>query len=152
MIYIIFLAMVLLDRLSKLYISNNFVLGESQIIIEGMLQFTYVRNTGIAFGLLAGRGWLLILLQALVIALLLVFKLRYFPSQMLVNFCFAALMAGAISNLLDRILYGYVIDFVDIGIWPVFNLADVFIVAGAAGLILLILKEEIRTVSRKNSA
>ncbi len=56
MIYIIFLVMVLLDRLSKFYISNNFVLGESEIIIEGMLQFTYVRNTGIAFGLLAGRG------------------------------------------------------------------------------------------------
>ncbi len=152
MIYIFFLALLLLDRLSKYYINNNFVLGESEIILEGVLQFTYVRNTGIAFGLLAGRGWILILLQAFVIVLLLILKLRFFPSEMLINLCFAVLLAGAVSNLLDRILYGYVIDFLDIGIWPVFNLADVFIVAGAAGLIILVLREEFRAIARKDSS
>ncbi len=142
MSYLLFLLFIISDRLSKYYIINNFELGESQILIDRFLHITYVRNTGIAFGLLAGRGWLLIVLQALVIILLLFLKISFFPSQLFINLCFVALLAGATGNLMDRILYGYVVDFIDVGFWPVFNLADIFIVVGALGLVYLIIKEE----------
>ncbi len=142
MSYLLFLLFIISDRLSKYYIINNFELGESQILIDRVLHITYVRNTGIAFGLLAGRGWLLIVLQALVIILLLFLKISFFPSQLFINLCFVALLAGATGNLMDRILYGYVVDFIDVGFWPVFNLADIFIVVGALGLVYLIIKEE----------
>ncbi|MFN2363621.1 MAG: signal peptidase II [Halarsenatibacteraceae bacterium] len=137
-----FLFLMVLDQGSKLYIANNFLLGESQPVIEGIFHLTYVRNTGVSFGLLADNLFLILFLQLIIIFLLVYLKLKLLPDNLFINLCFVLIFAGAIGNIIDRLVYGYVIDFFDFQIWPVFNFADVFIVLGVFGLILFIFKAD----------
>ncbi len=135
-----FLFLMVLDQGSKLYVENNFLLGESQSLIEGIFHFTYVRNTGVSFGLLADNLFLILFLQLIIIFLLVYLKIKLLPDNPLINFCFVLVFAGAIGNIIDRLIYGYVIDFLDFQVWPVFNFADIYIVLGVLGLILFIFK------------
>lgn len=139
---IFFLFLLSLDQGSKLYIENNFLLGESQPVIEGIFHFTYVRNTGVSFGMLADNLFLILILQLIIIFILICLKIKLLPDHFFINFCFVFVLAGAIGNLIDRFIYGYVIDFFDFQIWPVFNFADIYIVLGVFGLILFIFKTE----------
>ncbi|MGM0413949.1 MAG: signal peptidase II [Bacillota bacterium] len=139
---IFFLFLLSLDQGSKLYIENNFLLGESQPVIEGIFHFTYVRNTGVSFGMLADNLFLILILQLIIIFILIYLKIKLLPDHFFINFCFVFVLAGAIGNLIDRFIYGYVIDFFDFQIWPVFNFADIYIVLGVFGLILFIFKTD----------
>jgi len=118
------------------------LLGESRAIIEGIFHITYVRNTGISFGFLADNTAIILIMQSFIILLLLYLKLKVFPDNLYTNFCFILVFTGAIGNILDRLLYGYVIDFFDFQIWPVFNFADIYIVLGVFGLLFFIFKSE----------
>lgn len=139
---IFFLFLIFLDQGSKLYIENNFLLGESQPVIEGIFHFTYVRNTGVSFGMLADNLFLILILQLIIIFILIYLKTKLLPDHFFINFCYVFIFAGAIGNLIDRFIYGYVIDFFDFQIWPVFNFADIYIVLGVFGLILFIFKTD----------
>ncbi len=139
---VIFFLLIGLDQLTKFYIESNFLLGESRAIIEGIFHITYVRNTGISFGFLADNTAIILIMQSFIILLLLYLKLKVFPDNLYTNFCFILVFTGAIGNILDRLLYGYVIDFFDFQIWPVFNFADIYIVLGVFGLLFFIFKSE----------
>lgn len=122
------------DFLLKDYLYNNFAL-QSIPVIRGIFHITVIFNRGAAFGILRGRTFLLILTG-------IVFVLIFFillPKEKNKNFLFRAgcglILGGAISNLYDRIVYGFVIDYLDFRIWPVFNLSDSAITVGAAMLI-----------------
>lgn len=108
-----------LDRISKLLVLAYLPLSSS--VNVGPIALTHVRNTGTLFGIGKGAGVVLGLFAAAV-CLYIVFNQRKHPvnSQPL----FALVFAGAAGNLTDRLLYGSVIDFVDVGFWPVFNVAD----------------------------
>lgn len=140
--FIFFLFLTALDQGTKLFIANNFLLGESQPIIEGVFHLTYVRNTGVSFGLFADNFLLILFFQVIIIFLLIYLKITLFPNNSLINFCFILIFAGAIGNLIDRFIYGYVIDFFDFQFWPVFNFADIYIVLGVLGLIFFIFKSD----------
>ncbi|MDO8636482.1 MAG: signal peptidase II, partial [Dehalococcoidia bacterium] len=100
--------------------------------------FTYVRNTGIAFGIPANQFFLVFMTSAVVVALL-VYLIRYHESQpRLVRIALSSITGGAVGNLIDRIRLGYVVDFVDFQVWPVFNIADSSVVVGV-GLLLYFL-------------
>jgi signal peptidase II len=104
-------------------------LGQS-IPSEGLVRFTYATNTGGAFGLFANQTFLLAL-AAVVAITVLVLYLRYLPREStLLNVGLGLDLGGAIGNLIDRVRLGKVTDFIDIGAWPVFNLADSAIVVG----------------------
>ncbi|HHY47540.1 MAG TPA: signal peptidase II [Firmicutes bacterium] len=127
---------VMIDQASKAWVTSGVRPGESIPIIRGALHITHVRNPGVAFGMLAGKTGLIITLVILVGVLAVVLAVRSALSTR-VSLAGAAIIAGgALGNLIDRVRVGRVIDFIDLRVWPVFNLADVAIVVGA-GLVLL---------------
>jgi signal peptidase II len=130
---------VILDQLSKLWIRTHLVVGQS-LVITDRLGFTYIRNTGSAFGLLANQTFLLTVVGiASVLIVLLV--LRYLSQVTALSVVSIGLLwGGAIGNLIDRLRFGHVIDFVDFRLWgsfhwPAFNVADAAITVGVLVLI-----------------
>ncbi|WP_027340315.1 signal peptidase II [Halonatronum saccharophilum] len=128
LIIITFILTLVLDQLTKYLILTNFVLHQSMPIIENIFHLTYVRNEGAAFGILQGQRTFFILVTMLVIGLLIYFY-RQLPLNSFWNrLALGLALGGAIGNLIDRIRLGYVIDFFDFRVWPVFNIADSAIV------------------------
>ncbi len=119
------------DQLTKFWVRANLAPHQS-IPEEGFLQITHVKNTGAVFGLFADHTLLLSLTALVGIAALLIFY-RYLPlDTTLSKSALGLLLGGTVGNLADRLRLGYVTDFIDVGIWPTFNLADSAIVVGAA--------------------
>ncbi|HEV2076035.1 MAG TPA: signal peptidase II [Thermoleophilaceae bacterium] len=125
-------AVVALDQVTKAGAVASLALGESVNVFYG-LDLTHVRNTGVAFGALAGGGALVLGLVGLAIALLVAyFSLRAtLPGLWLPV---GLLLGGALGNLVDRAREGTVIDFIDPIAWPAFNVADICVVVGVLGL------------------
>jgi signal peptidase II len=126
---------VFLDRVTKNFFSDILSLGESLPLIRGVLHMTLVHNTGIAFGLFRDQGIVFIIIPIIAIALLIynIYYYRRYENQIseLYIIGFSLILGGAFGNLIDRVLYGHVIDFIDLMIWPVFNIADSAITIGA---------------------
>ena len=126
---------VLFDRLTKIFFSNILAEGESLPIIRNILHMTLVHNTGIAFGLFKGQDLVFIVVPVIAIVLL-VYNIYYYKYNneelsRLYIVAISLILGGAIGNLVDRIQHGYVIDFIDFQVWPVFNVADSAITIGA---------------------
>jgi len=134
------LGIVSLDRIAKIFFSNILSFGESIPVLRNIFHFTLVYNTGIAFGLFKNQGIVFIIIPAIAIALI-AFNIYYYRNNPEVSRMyivgFSLILAGAIGNLIDRVLYGHVIDFIDFRIWPVFNVADSAITIGT---ILILIK------------
>ena len=127
-------AVILLDRVTKIFFVGLLSLGESLPVIRNALHMTMVHNTGIAFGLFKNQGIVFIIIPIIAVVLLIfnVFYYRNTKELSRMYICgFSMILGGAIGNLIDRISYGYVIDFIDFRIWPVFNIADSAITIGA---------------------
>lgn len=140
-----------MDQYSKYYIQTSMVQGMSIPIIQNIFHITYVLNPGAAFGLLEHQTFFLIGIAIVLVAAILYFY-RQLPANRLLYCSLGLLMGGAIGNLIDRVEIGYVVDFFDFRIWPVFNIADVAIVSGVAGIMLVIWngKKEDDQVDKKN--
>ncbi len=133
-IYFFVIAIIVgLDQILKNLVEHKFLLHESMPVIKNVLHITYVRNTGILFGLLKGYNSIFIIVEIIVIFWLIIY-IFYLRQNLYRSFCLTLIFSGAIGNLLDRLLHGYIIDFIDFRIWPVFNLSDSVI---TIGLILL---------------
>lgn len=127
-ILITFVITLLLDQLTKYLVVQNFALYQSLPIIEDVFHLTYIQNRGAAFGILQGRLFFFIVVTCLLVAMLIYFY-QELPLDNLGNqFALGLALAGALGNLIDRIRVGYVIDFLDFRVWPVFNIADSAIV------------------------
>lgn len=129
------LAVIFFDRVSKIFFSKMLSLGESLPIIKNLIHMTLVHNTGIAFGLFKDQGIVFIIIPIIAVVLL-IFNIFYYKNtdddlSRTYIIGFSLILGGAIGNLIDRINYGYVIDFIDFRIWPVFNIADSAITIGA---------------------
>ncbi|MCK8826889.1 signal peptidase II [Natroniella acetigena] len=119
---------VILDQGTKYLVMENLDLYQSIPIIEDIFHLTYIRNQGAAFGILQGRVTFLIIVTVLAIILLIVFY-NELPVDNRFNRLILGLgIGGALGNLIDRVRLGYVVDFFDFRVWPVFNIADVAIV------------------------
>ncbi len=118
------------DQLTKLFLISSFVPGQSRPVLPPILFFTYVQNTGAAFGLFKGQQVLFIGLSIVVIGWMGWELATQRPQARMVSWACALLLGGAIGNLIDRLRYGYVIDFIDLRVWPVFNIADSAITIG----------------------
>lgn len=143
MLFAIFLVILLLDQVSKAWILNSLELHQSIPVINGVFHLTLVKNTGAAFGVLPYQRTLLVIVALIVIILLLYFIYRTNLANIWHKFALGLGLGGIVGNLIDRIRFGYVVDFLDFRVWPVFNLADSAIVVSAGLLILFfILKGE----------
>ena len=130
----------LLDQGSKLAVQTAMYHGESIAVFPPVFYFTYVLNPGAAFGLLAHRSMLFISVTLLLVAGVLLAYKRLAAGRVLVKTGLGLVIGGALGNLVDRLRFGMVVDFLDFRVWPVFNLADSAIVAGAFLLAWEILK------------
>jgi signal peptidase II len=135
------LAVVVADRLSKLWIVSHFRILESHSLLDGFLSITFIRNYGAAFGILDGQRWLFMIVACGVLAGMIWFYRRYRPDT-LMQLALGFVGGGAGGNMADRVYYGAVVDFISVGWWPVFNLADVAIVSGCFVLALLVFRAE----------
>jgi len=128
------LLVVVADQLSKTWIRSNLAVGHSLPEV-GFFRLTHVRNTGAAFGLFQGQSGPLTIVAIVGIMVLLLYALlvyRQFPflDSTPVKVTLGLVLGGTVGNLTDRIRFGYVTDFVDVGFWPAFNVADSAIVIG----------------------
>lgn len=146
--YVVFgcigLLVILLDQLSKTWIRDNLVRGQS-LFDAGFFQVVNVHNTGAAFGIFKGQSLALtiVALVGIVIILLLVFSLRHhwpFLDSMLVMSAIGLVLGGTIGNLIDRLRLGYVTDFIDFKVWPAFNVADSAVTVGVIIIAYCILR------------
>ena len=141
---------VIIDQLSKVLIAGSYELGQSTVLTN-FLNIVRVHNSGAAFSFLAGAaGWQrwFFTVIGLLAAVLIVWLLKSHAGQTLFAFALSCILGGAVGNVIDRLLYGYVLDFADFH-WrgwhfPAFNVADSAITLGAAALIL----DELRRVRR----
>lgn len=138
MIYLLLIvAVMVLDRLVKIAVTNNMAPGESIPVIEHIFHITYVQNTGAAFSMLQGHPLLLIVVPGAVILFGIIFVLVMSKEYNRVFLCSLSLICGGgLGNLTDRIAQGYVTDMFDFRIFPVFNVADICVCVGC-GLLML---------------
>ena len=134
------------DQFTKHLISSSMQLGQSQEIINNFFYFTYAHNTGVAWGMLAGHLWLFIIVALGSAVLMIVFFMKTRRNEVLTRFGLVLTFAGMAGNLIDRVVYGYVRDFIDVVIFnynfPIFNVADMAVVIGVILIIIEIVFEE----------
>ena len=114
----LFVVLVLADRLTKLFFYGKYI-----------FLITFTKNTGALFGLFKNNN-LLFIISSFIALIILIYFLFKTKKSFLNNVSVIMIISGIVSNLIDRLYFGYVIDFIDLKIWPIFNLADVFILAG----------------------
>lgn len=131
------------DQLAKLSVQHWMEVGQS-IPNTGLFRFTYITNTGASFSLFPNQSLALVVASFFAIAVLLLFYGGYARHNPLVRLSLGLQLGGAVGNLTDRLWHGYVVDFVDAGRWPVFNLADSAIVAGLVVLLFVVTGEGAR--------
>jgi len=137
MYYILIVLLVAGDQIIKFFISANMSLGESIPLIENILHITYITNSGGAFSILQGQRLLLITVPAAMSAAILVYV---FIKRNSVHFLYllslSLICAGGTGNLIDRIRFGAVVDFIGFRVFPIFNFADICVCCGC-GLLLI---------------
>ena len=131
----IIVAIIALDQWSKWAIKSSFNLYQSEPVIQDLLHFTYVTNDGMAFGLsFPGGKHILLVMTILLTGFIIGFLWKEREGHPLVKYGLALILSGAIGNLIDRFLYGKVVDFLDLMIgdfhWYIFNVADSSVTIG----------------------
>ncbi len=135
------LLVVALDQTSKVAVQRFLVdSGSSSVpILGGLVRLTYVENRGSAFGLFQNQTLFFIVIGVLVVAGILIGQ-RFIPAhRTTLAICLGMLLGGATGNLIDRVRFGHVFDFIDLTWWPVFNVADSAIVVGVLILVYQLL-------------
>ena len=145
----IFSILIFLDLISKFFVKHNLALNQ-YIELNNFLNLVYVQNYGVSFGLFSGfvSHWLLIIIGLIIV--LLIFYLMIISRNKLEKLAYFIIIIGAISNIVDRTINTFVIDFISIHYenyyWPAFNLADIYI---TIGIIVLIISFFIRSEESK---
>ena len=146
---VIFFGMIflILDQAVKIFINSRFVLGEAYILINNLLSILLVHNTGAAFSILSGNQVFLVIIGILALVALLLFVYQGYNYSDYEIFAYSLLFVGILGNLIDRIFYGYVIDFISLTFvgynFPIFNIADMCIVASVILIIIKVIKGDL---------
>lgn len=128
---------VIIDRITKLLLINKEI-----TIIPNLLNFTYIENNGVAFGIASNNTILIVLLNVIILAIIIKFlKEKFSKTNYIIILSLIMILAGGVGNLIDRIAMGYVIDFIDINIldFPVFNIADISITVGVIMIMIILI-------------
>lgn len=145
-------AVALFDQATKQLVVSTMVEGESIPVIDGVLHWTFLRNPGAAFSLFTSVPWLFTILASVISAVIVIGARK--PRTLLTTIALGSILGGALGNLVDRVFRapdpfrGHVVDFIDLRIWPTFNLADSAVVIGCVLLIVASIAEE-RATRRK---
>ncbi len=147
------LGVIALDQVSKLLILNFLYEGQV-VLIPGILRFTYVENRGMAFGLLSDHRWVFMLFSVIGIALIGAY-LWFYVKGTLGRVGLALVIGGGIGNMIDRVAYGFVVDFIDFcafdfWVW-VFNIADSAVCVGAGLFMLYIILDTVKEFKKQKA-
>lgn len=122
------------DQWSKAVVRASFALGESRPVVDGFFSFTYVRNTGAAWGILGGQNTWLTILSIVMLVVMVIFRRSFLSDTWEHRAALGLMIGGIVGNLMDRVRLGWVTDFFDFYIgdwhWPAFNIADAAICTG----------------------
>ncbi|MEG0899730.1 MAG: signal peptidase II [Oscillospiraceae bacterium] len=135
------IVLIIIDQLIKKWVILSIKPLESIHVIEGLLDFTYVENFGAAYGIFKDKKWFLVIITLILLIAIIYLLISKRINNKFMIFSSSLIIGGGIGNLIDRFLYGYVVDFIDIGplfSFPVFNFADSCIVVGT-GLFVIYL-------------
>lgn len=146
------LAIVVVDQVTKAMVRSSFEIGESHPVVPGLLWLTRVHNTGAAFGMFRGQQWFLIAVAVIVLCVIAWTAVRVKPESAIARLALAMIAAGALGNLIDRVVLGGVTDFFDLGWFPVFNVADMSLDVGVALLVWWLLLSPEHRHSRATAA
>lgn len=139
-IIILSIIFLIIDQITKILVVNSLVPGENIEIIKNIFSIIYTNNTGAAFSILLGKRIFLIVVAVLIIGVLLYYIKRNKIEKKIDIIALSFVIGGSLGNLIDRIVRGYVIDFISIKIgnynFPIFNVADILIVIGVFLLLL----------------
>ena len=154
---LIIIGVITLDQVSKLLAVAFLKGGDSFVIINKVLRFTYVENRGAAFGMLDDKRWIFMLLSIIGISAMAVFLFKFAKGEKLLSMALAFVIGGGIGNMIDRIVLGFVVDFIDFYAFPsvwmwVFNIADSFVCVGAGLIMLYIVLDTLKEVRAKKQA
>jgi signal peptidase II len=133
--------MIVLDRLAKNWVIQCVPFGRTRPFVGSLLYLTHVHNTGGAWGLFSNLSPLFVAMGILVPVLIIVFYKRLMEKGIAWLIASGLILGGAVGNLIDRITYGYVVDFLDLRFWPIFNVADIAITVGIGILFVCLLLE-----------
>ncbi|MCG8502855.1 MAG: signal peptidase II [Firmicutes bacterium] len=140
---ILVLGILALDQYTKYLAATKLINYNTIPLIKNVFHLTFVENRGAAFGILQGQKWLLIVVTSTIIIAMVYYVIKSKSNSRLLLASFSMVIGGAIGNLIDRVRLGYVIDFLDVYIYsynyPVFNIADSFVVVGTIFLSYYIL-------------
>ena len=141
-------AVIGLDQLTKWLTVVNLEEYESFPLWQDVLHFTYVKNTGMAFGMLKDHRWVFMVFSTIAIVALIVYLFRFRPESCWMQVSMAMIIGGGIGNMIDRVLLGYVVDFIDFTLinFAVFNVADSFVCIGAGIMILCLVLDLIKEI------
>lgn len=148
---------VLIDQITKL-LAVKFLMPmnpDSVTVIKGILNFTYLENTGMAFGLLPDKRWIFMLVSTVMIVALAVYLYLGRAENRLYLVSIAMIISGGIGNMIDRIALGYVVDFIDVRLFDfwkwIFNVADSLVCVGAGLLILALLIDLVGEIKKEKA-
>ena len=144
-------AVIAADQVTKYAASAALRGTETFPLIKGVLHFTYVENSGAAFGMLSDKRWIFMVLSSVALVAIAAFTVLNRNGRMMTNVAVAMIFGGGVGNMIDRFANGFVVDFIDfrlINFW-VFNVADSFVCIGCGVLILSLILGEIKTRKSK---
>lgn len=123
---------IFVDQLTKHVVEHFLVRGQSVPLVPDIIQLTLVYNPGAVFGIMPQGRWFFIVVTLFSLVVLGFFFKEISRERVAMRLGITLIMSGAVGNLIDRVLFGHVIDFVDFYFWPVFNIADIVLCLGAA--------------------
>ncbi len=132
--------LVVIDQVIKYFVSAYLQPIGSVNVIDSLFSLTYVENKGVAFGMFSGMHWLFIALTSVLLAIIIFYMFKKRPKGRFFYICAALIIGGGVGNLIDRIFYGYVIDYISLSFFPpVCNFADYCITTGTILLVIYLL-------------
>ena len=150
-LFLVGIILLLLDQLTKFLVRLFFQPNATIPLIKNIFHLTFAQNTGAVFGTFHGTNSLLIWLAIMAIGFIL-YLWDQFPSTKCSRLFLVLILVGSIGNLIDRIFLGYVTDFLDFRIWPVFNLSDSMVSIGILGLVIAIILGDKKAQKREPKA
>ncbi|ALU78635.1 signal peptidase II [Listeria monocytogenes] len=147
--YLITLAVVALDQLTKWIVVQNMEIGQKIEVIPGFLYWTSYRNDGAAWSILEGHMWFFYLITVVVIGIIIYIMQKYAKGKRLFSISLAFILGGAIGNFIDRVLHQEVVDFVQT-VWgnyyfPIFNVADASLSVGVVLMLVYVFVDDRKT-------
>lgn len=132
--------LVIIDQIIKYFVSAYLQPVGSVSVIDNLFSLTYVENKGVAFGMFSDMRWIFVALTAILLVIIIFYMFKKRPKGKFFYICAALIIGGGIGNLIDRVFYGYVIDYLSLSFFPpVCNFADYCITAGTIMLVIYLL-------------